>query len=252
MRRLLLLFLWLSAGIHGYARADVAALIVRAKPSVLLVGAYAETDSPRFTFSGSGFAVAGGNHLITNAHVLNVLAGDRQLTVQVRQGDGSWSPRKARVVTLDRAHDLALLAFDGPAALPLKVSADGPAKEGTPIILMGFPIGGALGFSTVTHKGMVSAVTAIALPPPTAQSLSLRAIRQLREGTFDILQLDATAYPGNSGGPVLDQETGDVVGIVNATFVKGGREGALSHPSGISYAIPSQYAARLIAELPAR
>lgn len=252
MRRLLLIVSWLIAGLIGDAHADIAALIERSKPSILLVGAYAETDSPRFTFSGSGFAVAGGNHLITNAHVLNVLTGDRQLTIQVRQNDGTWSLRKARVVTLDRAHDLALLAFEGPAALPLRLSADGPAKEGTPILLMGFPIGGALGFSTVTHKGMVSAVTAIALPPPTAQSLSLRAIRQLREGSFDILQLDATAYPGNSGGPVLAQDTGEVVGIVNATFVKGGREGALSHPSGISYAIPSHFAARLVAELSAR
>lgn len=252
MRRLVLLIFWLAAGFIEEARADAAALIERSKPSVLLVGAYAETDNPRFTFSGSGFAVANGNHLITNAHVLNVLTGDRQLTVQVRQTDGAWSPRKARVVTMDRAHDLALLAFDGPAASPLKLSAAGPAKEGTPILLMGFPIGGALGFSTVTHRGIVSAVTAIALPPPTAQSLSLRAIRQLREGSFDILQLDATAYPGNSGGPVLDQDTGEVIGIVNATFVKGGREGALSHPSGISYAIPAHFAARMVAELQSR
>lgn len=92
------------------------------------------------------------------------------------------------------------------------------------IAFIGFPIGGVLGFSPVTHRGIISSITAIALPMPQARQLNESAIRRLREGSFDIYQLDATAYPGNSGGPVLDVGTGRVVGVLNMVLVKGSKE----------------------------
>ena len=58
-------------------------------------------------------------------------------------------------------------------------------------------------------------------------------------GAYSVFQLDATAYPGNSGSPVYDVASGEVVGIVNSVFVKGTKESALSAPSGITYAIPA-------------
>lgn len=223
-------------------------LIDRNKPSVTLVGTYAETDSPRFAFRGSGFVVGDGNLAITNAHVLPpALTGEvgRRLVIQVRRSSGEWGVRNANVVSLDKARDLALLRFEGPAAPAVTLRKDG-VREGTPIALMGFPLAGALGFSTVTHKGIVSAVTGIAMPTPSAQSLNASAVLRLREGSFDILQLDATAYPGNSGGPVFDAERGDVIGVINMVVVKRSRESALSDPSGITYAIPASYAAALV------
>jgi S1-C subfamily serine protease len=112
---------------------------------------------------------------------------------------------------------------------------------------MGFPIGGVLGFSPVTHRGTVSSITAAALPTPTAVQLHSQAIRSLRnDSPFDIFQLDATAYPGNSGGPLFDPETGEVLGVVNMVLLKGTRESALTHPSGISYAIPSRFVLDLV------
>jgi S1-C subfamily serine protease len=245
----------LPAALTSYAAADSAtlgelpALVERSRPSVILVGTYAETDSPRFSFRGSGFVFADGNLAVTNAHVLpESLAGarERRLVVQIRQGPSAWTLRSAEILVLDRTHDLALLRFDGAPAPVLKLAAFGVAKEGATIALMGFPLGGALGFSTVTHRGIIAAITAITLPPPSAQSLNERAIRQLREGVFDILQLDATAYPGNSGGPVFDVQSGEVVGVVNMVLVKGAKETALSQPSGITYAIPAQYVEQLL------
>ena len=232
--------------------ADLPELILRAKPSVALVGTYAATDSPRFTFRGSGFVVGRGNHLITNVHVLPDPAqvggtAERSVMVQVRRADGSWSERAATVVALDRTHDLALLRFEGAAAPALKLDAD-VAREGLDVAIMGFPVGGALGFSTVTHRGILASVTPIALPPAGARDLNPRAIRQLRSGSFDIYQLDLVAYPGNSGGPLLDLQTGAVIGVINMVLVKGSKETALSAPTGISYAIPALHATQLLSE----
>ena len=44
--------------------------IARLKPGVVVVGSFAETDSPRFQFRGSGFAVGDGLSVVTAAHVL--------------------------------------------------------------------------------------------------------------------------------------------------------------------------------------
>ena len=111
---------------------------------------------------------------------------------------------------------------------------------------MGFPIGGVLGFSPVTHRGIISAITPIALPSPTAQQLNEKVIKRLKAGSFEVYQLDATAYPGNSGGPLIETDRGEVIGIINMVFVKSTKESVLSQPSGISFAVPARYLEELI------
>ncbi|MFG6412640.1 hypothetical protein ACG02S_01880 [Roseateles sp. DC23W] len=71
---------------------------------------------------------------------------------------------------------------------------------------MGFPSGNALGQVHTTHRGIVSAWTSIATLAGSLAGLDPRIVRQLRDGAFKVMQLDAIAYPGNSGGPVLDVE----------------------------------------------
>jgi serine protease Do len=166
--------------------------------------------------------------------------------VQVPGSTSEQRMRSASVLALDKSHDLALLRIDGPALPALNLRDSGTVKEGQTIAFTGFPIGGALGFSPVTHRGMVSAITPIALPSGNAQQLKENVIRRLKSGSFDIFQLDGTAYPGNSGGPLFDVDTGEVIGIINMVLVKGTKEAALSHPSGISYAIPANYLKRLL------
>jgi S1-C subfamily serine protease len=114
------------------------------------------------------------------------------------------------------------------------------------IALMGYPIGGVLAFTPVTHRGIISSITSIALPSPVAGALDPKAVLRLRDGGFEVYQLDATAYPGNSGGPALDAATGQVVGVVNMVLVRGTRETALSNPTGISYAIPVRFVRELL------
>ena len=231
------------------AQAQFVELIEKTKPSILIVGTYKATNSPRFALRGTGFVVADGNLAITNAHVLpqagEATTDGADLVVQVRVGT-ELQMRAATVVEVDRPRDLALLRFDGVRAPALVLGDSDAVKEGQTIAFTGFPIGGALGFSPVTHRGMVSSITPIVLPAANDQRLSARSIRSVRDGAFNIFQLDATAYPGNSGGPVFAPQTGAVLGVINMVFVRGSRETALTQPSGITYAIPSNFIAPLL------
>lgn len=227
--------------------------IARLKPGVVVVGTFAETDSPRFQFRGSGFAVGDGLSVVTAAHVLpdpTPLSNraQRRLMVMSWQAGGPWTPREVSVKGLSRPTDLALLRLEGGEALPaLRLGPREPLAEGSEVALMGFPIGGLLGFSHVTHRGTISAWTQLVPPQSGSRQLSAAAIRQVRDGGIDIYQLDALAYPGNSGGPVFDPHTGEVVGVLSMGLTRAGREGALSAPTGISYAIPVQHLHDLLA-----
>ena len=245
----LLLACVLACAHLGAARADIPAVIAQVKPSILIVGYYKSTNSPRFNLRGTGFVVGGANQAVTNAHVLVAPGEDNggaELVVQVRNAKGEWDTRKATVLEMDRVHDIALLQIDGAALPGLTLRDSDTVREGQAIAFMGFPIGGALGFSPVTHRGMVSSITAISLPAANGQQLTERVIRSLRDGTFNIFQLDATAYPGNSGGPLFDADSGEVLGVINMVFVKGTKESALTNPSGITYAIPSNFIRNLV------
>ncbi len=227
----------------GQALADISDTIERIKPSIVVVGTYKKTHSPQFVLHGTGFVITNGNLVATNAHVVPE-ASDLDapvLVIQARNASGETQIRRAVLVSRDRNHDLAVLRIEGNALPALKIGSSETVREGQLIAFTGFPIGGALGFSPVTHRGMVSSITPIVLPGSNARQLNAKVIRSIKNGTFNIFQLDATAYPGNSGSPVFDQESGEVIGIINMVFVKGTKESALSHPSGITYAIPASY-----------
>lgn len=248
---------WLWA---GGALAQLPDTVDRVKPSVVLVGTYSATDNPRFRYVGTGFVVGGGLRVVTNAHVAKATsnpateasasASASALVVQVRTGANAWTMRQARVLENNQEQDLALLQIDGPAVAALAIGASDQVREGEDFAFMGFPVGGLLGFSSVTHRAIVSSITTMALPSPTSQQLSERAIRSMRSGPLQVFQLDATAYPGNSGGPMFDTRNGTVFGVISMVLVKGTRESALSHPSGITYAIPSRYVSEMLARHP--
>lgn len=234
------------------ALAGLVEVIARAKPSVVIVGTFNPTDNPRFGLKGTGFVVGDGHHVVTNAHVLSDGAqatpggpGTRQV-VQVWRGPRQWEMRNATVVAVERAHDLALLRIDGPPAPALPLAEPADIREGMSIAFIGFPIGGLLGYSHVTHRGIISSITTIALPAPRAGQLSNQAVRRLEDGNFEVYQLDAVAYPGNSGGPVFNADTGEVVGVINMVLIKGTRESALSTPTGLTYSIPVRFVRALL------
>ncbi len=231
------------------AQAALTETIERVKPSIVAVGTYQKTRSPSFVFRGTGFAVGDGLLVATAAHVLSeTLQTEPPETMMVLvKVPGVQEPqgREARAVAVDRIHDVALLRIGGAPVPALKLGASDAVRDGTAIAFTGFPIGNALGFNPVTHRGIVSSRPPIALPSPTARQLDSRVIRSVQSGPFPVFQLDATAYPGHSGSPLYDAETGDVVGIVNMSL-KATKDAAVGQATGISFAVPINHLQELI------
>lgn len=229
--------------------ADLPQTIATVKRSVVGVGTFLKTRSPAVRFVGTGFVVGDGLSVITNAHVVPELDTEKMevLGVVLTGGDGERVEfRPAQLVASDREHDLAHLVIGG-KPLPALQLDEGPAlPEGKELAFTGFPLGMVLGLHPVTHRALLSAITPIVLPSLTSGKLNAGAIVALQRARFPIYQLDATAYPGNSGSPLYDPASGTVVGIINMVFVKGLKESAISNPSGITYAVPASYARELL------
>lgn len=226
---------------------DLADTVDGVRGSVVAVGTYQATRRPPAKVLGTGFAVMEGRHVATNAHVLPaVLDSERRerLAVFFRDGD-RIQRREATAVALDDDHDLALLAIGGAPLPAMRLGMNEPVREGEDYAFTGFPIGAVLGLYPVTHRGMVSAISPVALPTDRSGDLDPELIKRLRD-PFEIFQLDAIAYPGNSGSPLYETDTGRVVGIVNSVFVKESRERVLDRPSGIAYAIPVRHLQALL------
>lgn len=235
------------AGVAFWAHAGLPETIRQVKPSVVAVGTYLPTRSPAFRFAGTGFAVDDGSLIATNHHELQkVMNVDKLEAIAVAVPGEPGRLIRAELLRSDAEHDITLLKLSGGAKLPPLSLSDQLAPEGAAIAFTGFPIGSVLGFFPVTHRGIVSAHTPISVPRRSAKELDSKVIRSLARGAFELYQLDATAYPGNSGSPMFDPDSGHVIGILNMVFVKDTKENVLSKPSGISYAIPVRYLRALL------
>ncbi|WP_341678316.1 serine protease [Niveibacterium sp. SC-1] len=239
----------------GSARADLVETVPRIKPSVVAIGSYLPTRAPQFLLVGTGFAVGDGRMIATNAHVVAPLLGAQEgeqlvvLKVEVTpQGPRQRVLKVARLAS-DPAHDIAVLKLIEGEALPALALGDPDnAREGQALAFTGFPIVGALGLNHATHRATLASITPTVIPQGKASELTPQAIQRLKSGAFNVFQLDATAYPGNSGSPVYDPDSGEVLAVVNMVWVKAGKESALTAPSGITYAVPVSYLKRLLSE----
>ena len=232
--------------VASVCEAGLPDTIDKVRPAVVAVGTVQETRRPPAVFRATGFAVADGLHVLTNAHVLPDGLNTEQkeyLAVFVGRGKSSTA-RAATPVAVDRQHDLALLKIDGSPLPALAMDWSRRVREGQEVNFTGFPIGIVLGLYPVTHRGIVSARTPIVIPAPSTRQLDPTQVQRLKD-PFEVLQLDAIAYPGNSGSPLYDPGSGRVLGVVNSVFVKESKEALLQQPSGISYAIPIEYAEAL-------
>ena len=229
------------------AEQDLADTLSKLKPGIVAVGTYMPKRNPRAVFLATGFAVGDGSLIVTNWHMIPEQIDYEhmeQLAVFYHK-DNSDKVIVATELALDKEHDLAVLKIKGEVLSPLTLGSVSAVREGQLYAFTGFPIGMVLGLFPVTHRGIVSAITPNVIPMIRAEQLNVKLLKRLQE-PYKVFQLDATAYPGNSGSPLYQPETGDVVGIINKVFIQESKENALTKPSGISYAIPVNHLQNLL------
>ncbi len=151
-----------------------------------------DEDGDREQGSGTGVVIVDDGTILTNLHVV---AGAKRVTVEFFDGLTS----EARVVGLQPENDLAVIkAATMPDDLvPATLRSTSDLAPGDDVVAVGFPFG--IGPSATA--GIVS---------------GLKREYRSREGKrilTNLIQFDAAANPGNSGGPLVTAE-GEVVGIV--------------------------------------
>lgn len=220
---------------------SIVATVAKVKPSIVGVGTHNPLTAPRSVLKGTGFVIGDGRYVVTNFHVVDGKIDKQKSQSWVVFAGVGRQPKviKADIVAIDKTHDLAILKID--QVLPaLELASSEFVADGTDVAFSGYPIGAVLGLYPVTHRGMVAALTPVAIPVVDTKQLTIEMRKRLRDPYY-VYQLDGTAYPGNSGSPVYDLVSGKVVAIINKVFVKKTKEAVLSDPSGITYAIPVKY-----------
>lgn len=248
LRHKTILILCLGLLVFGdLSAAELPATIAAVKPSIVGIASYQKTRSPPVKLVGTGFVVGDGLNIITNYHVMNAASASADETLGIIAGQGTAIEfRPATVVATDTEHDLARIRIGGKALRPMEIANAGNVVEGQAVAFTGFPLGMVLGLHHVTHRGIVSAITPVVIPAADSRNLDPRVIAQLRQKPFVVFQLDGTAYPGNSGSPLYDPQTGEVYGVISMVLVKGLKENAISAPSGITYAVPGNFVQELM------
>ncbi len=242
----LFVFLLLTIFNATVAANSLADIVEANKKSIVAVGTFMPKRSPKGVFLGTGFAIGSGRLVVTNAHVLpkNINLKSVETVAVFFRYNQKIKMQEAKPVAVDQEHDIAILQLVS-GILPSIGLSNENVREGQLVAFTGYPIGMVLGLHPVTHRGIISAISPVALPTLNSRQLNAKLLRRLRD-PFDVYQLDATAYPGNSGSPVYNTETGQVIGIINKVFIKESKESILSKPSGITYAIPVRYLNELL------
>jgi S1-C subfamily serine protease len=189
-------------------------------PSVVRIRQLAHVDGKQGDVVkgvGTGVVIVDKGVILTNLHVV---AGAEK--VQVTFADGTIS--EAGVITVQPENDLAVLQAktipDDLVAATLRPSRD--LAMGDHVIAVGFPFG--IGPSVTA--GVISGLKREYRSPDGDKVLS------------NLIQFDAAANPGNSGGPLVTMD-GEVVGIVTA-ILNPGDQGVFI---GIGFAVPIENAA---------
>jgi S1-C subfamily serine protease len=159
--------------------------------------------------------------VVTNAHVVE---GALSATVLLPDGRAF----EARLVGVDRRHDLAVLRVPARGLVPLPVGTSADLRVGQKVFAIGNPFG--LDFTLTT--GVVSALDR---ELPGERGIMIRGL----------VQTDAAINPGNSGGPLLDS-AGRLIGVNTAIYSPSGAS------AGIGFAVPVDAVARVVPQLVAR
>ena len=155
-------------------------------PNLIQKSSIAPPEAASAKGNGSGVIVSSSGYVLTAAHVVK---GSSKVTVVTTQGS-----RSAKVVQIDEANDVAILKLENGTYPALPVISSRQIRLGQAISTIGFPVVNVQGFSPKVTRGEISSMNGAGDDPRK-------------------WQISAPVQPGNSGGPLLD-ENGNVVGIV--------------------------------------
>jgi putative serine protease PepD len=176
--------------------------------------------------SGTGIVLNEEGLILTNDHVI---AGATSLTVNA--GGATSTTRPATVVGEEANSDLALIHVDpsGLGLKPLKLVSSSSVQVGDSV----YAIGNPYGLEETLTRGIVSALDR-EISAPDASKIT------------GAIQTDAALNPGNSGGPLLNEQ-GDVVGV-NSQIASDAADVAGSQPgsTGVGFAISSNTVAQVV------
>jgi len=142
------------------------------------------------TVTGTCFAITNDGVLITAYHVIK---GATSISVEMSDG----SSLAARVEQASEAVDLALLRVHHETPEYLDLADVGTVRVGARVFTFGFPAPHILGPEPKYSEGSISSLSGPA-------------------GEATVLQVTVPVQPGNSGGPLVDDE-GRVVGIMTSS-----------------------------------
>lgn len=164
--------------------------------------------------SGSGAFITSSGLVLTAAHVVQSAT-----RIEVVSATGTLA---ATVVKIDTTNDVALLKCTGSNFIPLPIASSKEARAGTTVFTVGFPNIQIQGFDPKLTSGEISSQTGFQDDP-----------RQW--------QISVPTQPGNSGGPLCD-ENGNLIGIIESTLnplTMAKIAGEI--PQNVNYAVKSSY-----------
>ena len=153
----------------------------------------AEKKKPSRGSSGSAFFINDRGLLVTNNHVIEECTSNSKVVFQNKE-------YTAKLIAKDKLLDFALLKTDITKNKFLTLSTK-PPKKLQRIIAAGYPLGKSLSDDLKFTSGIIS---------------SLKGA----EDDSTLIQIDAALNPGNSGGPIVDEKTGELIAVAVAGLRK--------------------------------
>ncbi|MDB5562063.1 MAG: Peptidase and chymotrypsin/Hap [Hyphomicrobiales bacterium] len=177
----------------------------------------------KFTAVGTGVVIDDSGTILTNLHVA---AAAKKLRVVFSDG----TEADASIVGAQPENDLAVIKPNRiPDDLqPATLASTQGLRPGDDVVAVGFPFGIGPSASAGVVSGLKREFQSEGEPPLT-----------------NLIQFDAAANPGNSGGPLVNAD-GEVVGIVTAILNPSG----VRTFAGIGFAVPIENAAAAAGESP--